>query len=226
MSRHSVHFETQIVSLKKMMLSLGALVEESVRDSLTALKERNTDLARSVIEGDEKIDQIEVELEEECLKTLALHQPVANDLRLVVTVLKVNNDLERIADLASNIAERTIDLSKAAPITFPSTFLDMAEKSQWMLKASLDAFVDLDPGLARKVCFADDEVDIALKEMYRLFKNEVLHDPERIERLTQLLSVSRYLERMADLATNIAEDVVYLSEGQIVRHRSEVFLNP
>lgn len=116
-------------------------------------------------------------------------------------------------------------LSSVGSDTLNNLMTLWAEKSQWMLKASLDAFVDLDLGLARKVCFTDDEVDIALKEMYRLFKNEVIHDPERIERLTQLLSVSRYLERIADLATNIAEDVVYLSEGQIVRHRSEVFFN-
>lgn len=223
MSRHSIHFEAQIRKLKEMMLSLGSLAEESVRNSLTALKERDTVLAVRVINGDEKIDQMEVELEEECLKTLALHQPVANDLRLVISVLKINNDLERIADLATNIAERTIDLSKVSPIVFPSVFLDMGEKAQWMLKASLDAFVELDPGLARKVCCADDEVDIGLKAMYRLVQDEVRHDPERIERLTQVLSVSRYLERMADLATNIAEDIIYLSEGKIIRHQSEVF---
>ena len=143
MSRHSIHFEAQIRKLKEMMLSLGSLAEESVRNSLTALKERDTVLAVRVINGDEKIDQMEVELEEECLKTLALHQPVANDLRLVISVLKINNDLERIADLATNIAERTIDLSKVSPIVFPSVFLDMGEKAQWMLKDSLDAFVEL-----------------------------------------------------------------------------------
>ena len=222
MSKHSIHFETQIGNLRKMILSLGALVEEAVRDSLTALKERNMGLAKKVIQGDCKIDHMEVELEEECLKTLALHQPVANDLRLVVSVLKINNDLERIADLAANVAERSVDLASIPQFEFPDTLYKMAENSQWMLKASLDAFVELDSTLARKVCNTDDEVDAGLRAMYGLIQDEVRKDPDRIDRLTQVLSVSRYLERMADLSTNIAEDVVYLSEGQIIRHKPEL----
>ena len=222
MPKHSVHFETQIGKLKELMLTLSALVEENVRESLTALHNRDLVLAKRVIENDEKIDNMEVELEEECLKTLALYQPVANDLRLVISVMKINNDLERIADLAANVAERAVDLSKISAFDFPPTFLDMAKKSQWMLKACLDAFVDLDFELARKVCTTDDEVDEGLRKMYKLIQEEVRRDPEQIDRLTQLLSVSRYLERIADLTTNIAEDVVYLSEGQIIRHKPEV----
>lgn len=222
MSKHSIHFESQIEKLKKIMLTLSSLVEESVSNSLTSLRKRDVKLARQVIKDDDKIDQMEVELEEECLKTLALYQPVANDLRMVVSVLKINNDLERIADLATNIAERAIDLSKVPAFDFSSTLLDMAKKSQWMLKACLDAFMDMDFNLARKVCVADDEVDEGLRKMYKLIQEEVRGDPEKIDRLTQVLSVARYLERMADLSTNIAEDVVYLSEGKIIRHKPEI----
>ena len=222
MSRHSYHFEKQLETLRKMLLSIGALTEQSVDKSLKSLSERDFDLAMDVIKFDERIDQAEVELEEECLKTLALYQPVATDLRMIVGILKMNNDLERIADMAVNLAERSIDLQKYGKFELPSVFKDMASKALWMLKASLDAFVGQDSKLAREICATDEDVDDGLKEMYQLVQAEVRSNPNDIQKMLFVLSASRYLERIADLATNIAEDVVYIVEGNIIRHRTEI----
>jgi phosphate transport system protein len=222
MSRHSHHFENQLETLRKMLLSIGALAEQSVDKSLKSLSGRDFDLAMEVIKSDERIDQAEVELEEECLKTLALYQPVATDLRLIVAILKMNNDLERIADMAVNLAERSIDLQKYGQFELPSTFKDMASKALWMLKASLDTFVGQDSKLAREICATDEDVDDALKEMYQIVQEEVRKNPNDIQKMLYILSASRYLERIADLATNIAEDVVYIVEGKIIRHRTEI----
>ncbi|MFQ5673704.1 MAG: phosphate signaling complex protein PhoU [Nitrospinales bacterium] len=226
MTKHSVHFEKQIGKLKKMILSLSAMVEESLRTSLISIEKRNTPLAMKVIESDAEVDRLEVELEEECLKTLALYQPIfANDLRLIVAILKINNDLERIADLAVNIAERSIDLSRQGTWQIPSAFKEMGDKAQWMLKAALDAFIGLDAGLSRRICAADDEVDGFLRAMYLKTEKEIREQPDLLNRLIHFLSVCRYIERIADHVTNIAEDVIYMVEGEIVRHKSE-FLQP
>ena len=161
---------------------------------------------------------MEVDLEEECLKILALYQPVAADLRFIVSVLKINNDLERIADLAVNIAERTLGVSCEGRVPVPFDLGEMGRKVQTMLKKSLDALVNLEPQAAREVCHLDDEVDDIHKKNYRLVKEQIRKNPERIDSLIQYISVSRHLERIADLATNIAEDVLYMIEGEIVRH--------
>lgn len=221
MPRHAIHLEREIENLKRKILSLGAEVEESVKHSVQSLVMRHTELAMQVIEADYKIDQEEVEIEEECLKILALHQPVANDLRLIVAILKINNDLERIADLSVNIAERAVYLTNEAKVDLPFDLGKMAGMVQSMLKRSLDAMVNRDERLGRQVCIDDDEVDAMNREMYVLVEKAIQKDPSGLNSYIQLLSASRYLERMADHATNIAEDVIYLVTGEIIRHGSK-----
>ncbi len=217
------HLEREIERLKRALLAVSAIVEENVQKSVKAIKERDPRLAREVIESDLEIDQMEVDIEEECQKALALHQPVASDLRFIIAVLKINNDLERIGDLAVNIAERAVYLSTQERVDIPFDFAGLAQKAQAMLRDSLDALVNLDADLAHEVLAADDEVDDINREMYRLVQEGIRSHPEHVESLILLLSVSRQLERVADHATNIAEDVIYLVRGDIVRHRAEEF---
>ena len=191
--------------------------------ALKSVTGRDQKLARQVIEGDVEIDNWEVELEEECLKVLALHQPVAIDLRVLVTVLKINNDLERIGDLASDIAERAESLAMKPEIAFPFDFITMAKQVRAMLKKSLDAFIDLNEDLASEVCQADDAVDDIHVDMFAKLRHGLYERPDKIEELLEYMSISRYLERIGDHATNIAEDVIYLCKGEIVRHSQEVY---
>ncbi|MBC8287678.1 MAG: phosphate signaling complex protein PhoU [Nitrospinae bacterium] len=218
MSRHAIHLEKAIDELKRLILSLGADVEESVRLSVQSLTQRKSEQAKKVIEADYAIDQREVFVEEECLKILALHQPVANDLRLIIAILKINNDLERIGDLSVNIAERAVYLSTKVKVDLPLDLQDMAEKVRSMLKRSLDALVNRDDKLARQVCEDDDAVDDLNREMYMCVEQAIKKDLDNLNSYIQLLSASRYLERMADHTTNIAEDVIYLVTGEIIRH--------
>jgi len=218
------HLEREIERLKRKILSLSALVEDSVRRSVRALAERDAGGARHVIEIDDRqTNDMEVDIEEDCLKILALYQPVAIDLRFIISVLKINSDLERIADLAVNIAERALFLSEEDPLDLPIRFDNMAQKAQAMLKSALDALVNMDSELAREVWAADDEVDAINREMYARIQAGILERPSRVDSLMHLLAVSRHLERIADHATNIAEDVVYMVDGEIVRHRSTDF---
>lgn len=208
----------EIDRLKKNILSLSAVVEEAVKKAVVAAERRDAILAQSVIQGDHQIDVLEVELEEECLKILALHQPVAVDLRFIIAVLKINNDLERIGDLAVNIAERAVFLADQQDVTPPPTLAGLTTKVETMLHLSLDALVSMDASLALQVLKTDDEVDELHRGMYRRVQELATDNPERMAGLFQWLSVSRYLERIADQATNIAEDVIYMIDGEIVRH--------
>jgi phosphate transport system protein len=219
----SGHFLKEIEKLKQQILALSAVVEVSLRTAVRSIEEQDADLAHRVIDGDVEIDHREVDVEEECLKILALHQPVATDLRFVIAVLKINNDLERIGDLAVNIAERAVFLSAMPPPEVPLDFTRMMERVQDMVKKSLDSLVRLDAALARRVCADDDEVDAMNREMYESIKEGIRCNPTRgnINVMIHLLSVSRHLERIADHATNIAEDLIYMIEGEIVRHRTE-----
>jgi phosphate transport system protein len=217
-----VHLQREIQRLKKQILSLCATVEDSVRQAVKSVTERDDRLAAQVIEQDRAIDHAEIDVEEECLKILALHQPVAIDLRYIVAVLKMNNDLERIGDLAVNIAQRAQILSTLVPIRVPFDLTGLADKTQRMFRSSLDAMVHLDAGLARQVCAMDDEVDAINRAMYDQVKQMIRTNPEHLDALIALLSVSRYLERIADHSTNIAEDVLYMIEGQIARHGREL----
>ena len=217
----SAHLKKEIEHLKKELLTLCGMVEEHLWQAVKSIKKRDVNLAQEVIDGDIDIDQMEVKVEEECLKILALYQPVAIDLRFIITALKINSDLERIGDLAVNIAERSLFLSTQKPVDMPFDFELMAEKTQAMLKKSLDALVNLDSALAKEVCGADDEIDSMNRKMYDQVKKQTKQDPENIEILIHLLSISRHLERIADHATNIAEDVIYMIKGDIVRHKTE-----
>jgi phosphate transport system protein len=217
------HFKNEIERLKKSLLSLSATVEERVQMAVRALETRDGKLAKSVVDGDTEIDRTEVDIEEECLKILALYQPVAGDLRFVVAVLKINNDLERIADLAVNIAERAAYLATQEKVDVPLDFALMEKKTQQMLKNSIDALVNVNPQLAYEVCAADEEVDNMNRQMYIDIQNGIRKSPDKMESLIHLLSVSRHLERIADHATNIAEDIIYMYEGQIVRHHTEEY---
>ena len=213
-----IRLQKEIEILKRELLTLGAIVEERVATAVKSLAKRDIAIANRIIDGDNEIDDMEVDLEESCLKILALHQPVAVDLRVIIAVLKINNDLERIGDLAVAIAERARDLSAMREISLPFDFLGMSSSVQEMLRKSLDALVEWNIGLANDVCSLDDNVDEENRAMYHNVREAITQHPEQIEQLLGCLSVSRYLERIADHATNIAEDVIYLISGSIVRH--------
>jgi phosphate transport system protein len=217
------HLERELENLKRRILTLGAKVEERLRMAIKAIEKRDGNLANQVIKADHEIDEIEVDIEEECLKVLALHQPVAIDLRFIISVIKINNDLERIGDLAVNIAERAAFLATQRKLDILFDFPGMAEKSQSMVKRSLDALVNMDSRLAWEVFASDDEVDTMNRAMFIQVQNGIRKNTNRMECLIHLLSASRHLERVADHATNIAQDVVYMIEGEIVRHRPETF---
>lgn len=212
------HFQREIDALKRKLLTLSSRVEDLVFKAVKAVEERDSAIAEQVQKSDNEIDIGEVEVEEDCLKLLALYQPVAVDLRVVIGVLKINNDLERIGDLACNIAERALSLSRHKKVSTIFPFNTMANKVKQMLHESLVAFVNLDIELAKSVCTADREVDQVHREIHQLIEASAKSNPEEIHLLLYCLSVSRCLERIADHATNIAEDVIYIVEGEIVRH--------
>ena len=216
MSRHLLQ---EIDKLQTTLLALTATAKGAVERAVKSVDDRDAGLAQAVVDGDVELDRAEVELEEDCLKILALYQPVATDLRRIVAVMKINNDIERIGDLAVNIAERALFLCTQPPVEAPPDLAEMRTKALAMLNRSLDALVRLDAKLAHEVRAADDEVDDLNREVFREFCAAVRKNPERVDCLVSHLSVSRHLERIADYATNIAEDVIYLLEGDIVRHQ-------
>ncbi len=211
----------KIEKLNSRLLSLGTQVEESVLGAVKAMERRDAELAAKVIDDDMEIDRNEVDLEEECLEILALHQPVAVDLRHIIAVLKINKDLERAADLAVNIAETVIQLTSDSRIDIPKDYFVMALKAEGMLKKSLDSFVNMNVEGAYQVLSEDDDVDRMKHKLHRHFEQKAKEEPERISSLTHLFLVSRHLERISDLATNIAEEVIYMVTGEIVRHGSK-----
>lgn len=215
------HLEREVENLKKQILALSARVEDNVYRAVQALSERNSAVAEEVIKSDIGIDETEVAIEEECLKVLALHQPVAIDLRFIIAILKINNDLERMGDLAVNIAERAMFLATRERPDIPIDLPLMAEKTKAMMKKSLDALMKQDAKLAYEVLETDDEIDAMNRDMYAKIQEAIRRKPEQLESLIHLLSCSRHLERIADHATNIAEDVIYMIDGVIVRHRAE-----
>jgi phosphate transport system protein len=204
--------------LKKSILSLAAMVEEAFKLSVRSVVETNAATAESVIEGDRRIDQMEIEVEEECLKILALHQPVAVDLRYIVVVLKMNNDFERVGDLAVGIARNAREIARLGVPETPFDIQPMAELVRGMLTSSLDALVNLDAELADKVLERDKQVDALHKDMYNRAIEHKQEHREQFDCVQRVLSIARNLERIADHATNVAEDVIYLVRGDIVRH--------
>jgi phosphate transport system protein len=214
-----VHLQREIDKLKIQILALGAEVEDNVRAAVRSTEERDAALAHAVIKRDSDTDMQEVNVEEECLKILALHQPVASDLRYIIAVFKINNDLERIGDLAVHIAERGLFLCSQPSLEKSFPLGVMAEKSQQMLKKVLNAFVHVDAYAAREVWLADNEIDDMNHEIFNIVKEAIVRNPGSLEALLQIMHIARHLERIADHATNIAEDLIYLIEGKIVRHQ-------
>ncbi len=219
------HLFREIENLKREILTLGAMAEAAVRDATSAIENRDESLAKNVIWNDIKLDEMEVQIEENCLKTLALHQPVAIDLRFIIAVLKINSDLERVGDLAVNVAERAAFLATQPPVDVSFDFQAMARKAQEMLKKSLDSLVNLSAEQAREVLVSDDEIDAMNRQVYLIVQEAIHAHPDQTESLIHMLSASRHLERIADHATNIAEDVIYMIEGVIVRHRAEDYFH-
>ena len=214
------HLQRDLEAVHNDILSLSAVVEGMIDLAATALTERQLDSAARVIATDEEVDRREVRIEEECLKILALHQPVAIDLRRIATVLKVNNDLERIADLAVNICERCGSLDAFPHFPRPHKLKRMVSMATQMVRGSLDAFVNLDSNAARRIMTMDDSVDDLNVEVIRALQATMQEQSDLVVPALHCFSASRHIERIADHATNIAEDVVYLVEGDIVRHRS------
>ncbi len=215
-----MHLRRAIDLLMEQLISLSALVEDSVKRAVQSLEEGNIQLAHQVIEDDRIIDHKEIDIEEECLKIFALHQPVARDLRFLVAVLKINNDLERIGDLAQNVCKHVIRILNKPLIekSFNNRIREIYYKVLPMLKNSLDSIVNLDAATANKILAADDEVDRLHRAFAQEMVDEIKKNPEGIETFIHYLHIARHLERIADHTTNIAEDVIYLIKGEIVRH--------
>ncbi|HUG68422.1 MAG TPA: phosphate signaling complex protein PhoU [Pirellulaceae bacterium] len=213
------HLQRDLESVYNDLLSLSAKVEEMIDQAALALIERRHDLAAKVITADEAVDRREVRIEEECLKILALHQPVAIDLRRIASVMKINNDLERIADLAVNIAERSLSLDEFPHFPVPQKMSRMVSLATQMVRDSLDAFVDLDTSAAKRIMSMDDSIDELNVEVIQELQSLMQSQPEMVVPALHCFSASRHIERIGDHATNIAEDVIYLVAGDIVRHK-------
>lgn len=212
------HFDDELQSLKEQILRMGGLAEEQVQGALRALVERDSDLARKIIENDRQVNTLDVAIDEDCLRLLALQQPTARDLRFITTAMKISTELERISDLAENICERAIELNEEPQL---KPYIDIPLMANWalkMVKDALDAFVNHDAALARKVCQNDDFVDDLTHQLFRELLSFMLENPQTITRAIRITFIAKYLERIADHATNVAELVVYLVEGKIIRH--------
>jgi phosphate transport system protein len=215
------HFDRELDQLKTRLLHMGAAVEDLIARSIQALMDRDRKLAEEAMLIEEEIDRQEIQIEEECLKLLALYQPVAGDLRFVTAVLKINNDLERMGDLGRHIAERALVLVDHREVRLPVDLRNMAAATQRMVRTALDAVVNQDPEIAMQVVHSDNEIDEYHQDMFPIIAAKMRTNPEMIEVLLHVLSASRHLERISDYATNIAEDVVYLVRGEIIRHRED-----
>jgi phosphate transport system protein len=214
----SKHLERDLEAIEREILAQSSRVEVMIAKACQALVERRADVAKDVITNEPEINQLEVRIEEECLKILALHQPVAVDLRRAATVLKINTELERIADLAVNIAERAASIAEHPDFDIPEKLERMFGKASDMVHDALDAFVDLDVDLARDVCRRDNEVDDYNRQIISDLCEIMRSQSNLVEVALQFFSVSRHVERIGDCATNIAEDVIYLVDGEITRH--------
>jgi len=212
------HFHDELEALKQTLLAMGGLVEDQIRRVMRALLVRDDALARDVIDRDRQVNTYDVEVDEQCVELLALHQPAAGDLRFITTAMKIVTDLERIGDQAVNIAQRVIELNREPQLKPYIDLPRMAERAQAMVKESLDAFVARDTELARRVCAEDAEVDALKEQIFRELLTFMMEDARTIPRAIRLILISRFMERVADHATNIAEMVVYLVEGKMVRH--------
>ena len=212
------HFHEELEALKQTLLAMGGLVEDQIRRAMRALIERDDVIAQEVIDRDRQVNTYDIEVDEQCVNLLALHQPAAGDLRFITTAMKIVTDLERIGDQAVNIAERALELNREPQLKPYIDLPRMADRAQRMVKESLDAFVARDTALARQVCGEDSEVDLLKEQIFRELLTFMMEDPRTIPRAIRLILISRFMERVADHATNIGEMVVYLVEGKMVRH--------
>jgi phosphate transport system protein len=215
-----IRLEEEINKLKRMLFEMAASAEEMISKSIKALQENNMILAEEVIRSDEKVNEMEIEIDNQCIRILALFHPEAQDLRTVTMIMKINNDLERIGDHAVNIAEKTLYLADKPPVKPLIDIPKMADKAIEMLQESLDSFVNKDSELAIQICKKDDEVDALEPQIVRELITYMISDPKTIDRSLSLILIARELERVADLATNIAEDTYYLASGKILKHHS------
>jgi phosphate transport system protein len=216
------HYDEELKLLQAKILEMGGFIERQISSALTALVERNDDLARLTIDRDHTVNRMDVEIDELCIRLLALHQPTARDLRLITTGLKITTDMERIGDMAVNACERALELNREPQL---KPFIDiprMADVAQQMLRESLDAFVREDVDLALKVCRDDDIIDDLNDQLFRELLSYMMEDPKTVTRSIRLLFVSKYFERIADHATNIAEMVVFMVKGKSIRHLDQV----
>jgi phosphate transport system protein len=214
----SRHFHEELEALKQTLLAMGGLVEDQIRHVMQALVDRDDALATEVIERDRQVNAYDIEVDAQCVELLALHQPAAGDLRFITTAMKIVTDLERIGDQAVNIGQRVIELNREPQLKPYIDLPRMAARAQAMVKESLDAFVARDTALARQVRAEDDEVDALKEQIFRELLTFMMEDPRCIPRAIRLILISRCMERVADHATNIAEMVIYLVEGKMVRH--------
>jgi len=212
------HFHEELDALKQTLLAMGGLVEDQIRRAMQALLERDDVIAQEVIDRDRQVNTYDVEVDEQCVNLLALHQPAASDLRFITTAMKIVTDLERIGDQAVNIAQRALELNREPQLKPYIDLPRMADRAQRMVKESLDAFVAGDTALARQVCAADAEVDALKEQIFRELLTYMMEDPRTVSRAIRVILISRFMERVADHATNIAEMVIYLVEGKMVRH--------
>jgi phosphate transport system protein len=212
------HFHEELEGLKQTLLAMGGLVEDQIRRAMRALLERDDVIAQEVIDRDRQVNTYDVEVDEQCVNLLALHQPAAGDLRFITTAMKIVTDLERIGDQAVNIAQRALELNREPQLKPYIDLPRMADRAQRMVKESLDAFVAGDTALARQVCAEDAEVDALKEQIFRELLTFMMEDPRTVSRAIRVILISRFMERVADHATNIAEMVIYLVEGKMVRH--------
>ena len=212
------HFDEELKTLKEKILHMGAMVETQIANSIKALVERDSDLAKRTIENDHRVNAMDVDIDDDSVRLIALHQPMAKDLRFITTAMKISTELERMSDLAENIAERAIELNEEPQLKPYIDIPRMAEHAQRMVKESLDAFVNRNVELAWKVIRDDDFIDELTHQIFRELVSFMLEDQHTIARAIRITFISKYLERIADHATNIAELVVYLVEGKIIRH--------
>ena len=219
------NFHREIDKLQQTLLTMGSMVEDRVRKACSVIESEDIELSRKIIQSDWEIDEMEIEIEEECLKIMALYQPVAKDLRFLVTVIKINNEMERIGDYAVQIAKRMKRLSKFGSPAFSYNFQEMIDKVMGELRMSIDALVDRDVAKAKQIFSLDQEINGLRSEAYRMIIAEMSSTPDDSTSLLNLYLVVRHLERIADRATNIAEDVIYMVEGDIVRKKLDFDLN-
>ena len=212
------HFDDELKDLKAKLLRMGGMVEDQIQGALRALVERDSRLAREIIENDHQVNALDVEVDEDCLRLLALQQPTARDLRLITTAMKISTELERMSDLAENVCERAIELNEEPQL---KPYIDIPRMANWalqMVREALDAFVMSDPALARKVTANDDFIDDLTQQLFRELLSFMIENPQTITRAIRITFIAKYLERIADHATNVAELVVYMVEGKIIRH--------